>query len=175
MSDGSGNFFSSELVLDENEPGNPYYSPGKTPAEVDQTIDAFMGMNSYCKMTNLPYDGIHHIDMHMKLLNEQTLLVGEYPQGVADGPQIEANIQYLLSQYQTKWGSPFKLIRIPMPPSTSGLHTEDGAYYRTYTNSVFINKTVLVPVYREQYDTTGLRMARWKCFTPMCQWSSIKP
>jgi agmatine deiminase len=160
MSDGSGNFFSSELVLDENEPGNPYYSPGKTPAEVDQTIDAFMGMNSYCKMTNLPYDGIHHIDMHMKLLNEQTLLVGEYPQGVADGPQIEANIQYLLSQYQTKWGSPFKLIRIPMPPSTSGLHPDDGAYYRTYTNSVFINKTVLVPVYREQYDTTGLRILR---------------
>lgn len=160
MSDGSGHFFSSELVLDENAPGNPYYSPGKTPAEVDQTIDAFMGMSTYCKMTNLPYDGIHHIDMHMKLLDEQTLLVGEYPQGVADGPQIEANIQYLLSQYQTKWGTPFRVVRIPMPPSTSGLHPDDGAYYRTYTNSVFINKTVLVPVYREQYDTTGLRILR---------------
>ncbi|MBM3171814.1 MAG: agmatine deiminase family protein [Bacteroidetes bacterium] len=160
MSDGSGHFFSSELVLDENAPGNPYYSPGKTPAEVDQTIDAFMGMSTYCKMSNLPYDGIHHIDMHMKLLDEQTLLVGEYPQGVADGPQIEANIQYLLSQYQTKWGTPFKVVRIPMPPSTSGLHPDDGAYYRTYTNSVFINKTVLVPVYREQYDTTGLRILR---------------
>lgn len=160
MSDGSGHFFSSELVLDENAPGNPYYNPGKTPAEVDQTIDAFMGMSTYCKMTNLPYDGIHHIDMHMKLLDEQTLLVGEYPQGVADGPQIEANILYLLSQYQTKWGTPFKVVRIPMPPSTSGLHPDDGAYYRTYTNSVFINKTVLVPVYREQYDTTGLRILR---------------
>jgi len=160
MSDGSGNFFSSELVLDENKPGNPYYSPGKTPAEVNQTIDAFMGMNSYCKMNNLPYDGIHHIDMHMKLLDEQTLLLGEYPQGVADGPQIEANIQYLLSQYQTKWGTPFKLIRIPMPPSTAGLHPDNGAYYRTYTNSVFINKTVLVPVYREEFDTTSLRILR---------------
>ena len=160
MSDGSGHFFSSELVLDENEPGNPYYSPGKSPAEVDLTIDAFMGMNTYCKMTNLPYDGIHHIDMHMKLLDEQTLLVAEYPQGVADGPQIEANIQYLLSQYQTKWGGPFQLVRIPMPPSTSGLHPDNGAYYRTYTNSVFINKTVLVPTYREQYDTTGLRILR---------------
>lgn len=160
MSDGSGHFFSSELVLDENAPGNPYYSPGKTPAEVDQTIDAFMGMSTYCKMSNLPYDGIHHIDMHMKLLDEQTLLVGEYPQGVADGPQIEANIQYLLSQYQTKWGTPFKVVRIPMPPSTSGQHPDNGAYYRTYTNSVFINKTVLVPVYREQYDTTGLRILR---------------
>ena len=160
MSDGSGNFFSSELVLDENEPGNPYYSPGKSEAEVDQTIDAFMGMANYCKMTNLPFDGIHHIDMHMKLLDEQTLIVGQYPQGIADGPQIEANLQYLLSNYQTKWGTPFKVVRIPMPPSTSGLYPDNGGYYRTYTNSVFINKTLLVPTYREEYDTTALRILR---------------
>ncbi len=160
MSDGSGNFFSSELVLDENEPGNPYYSPGKSEAEVDQTIDAFMGMANYCKMTNLPYDGIHHIDMHMKLLDEQTLIVGQYPQGIADGPQIEANLQYLLSNYQTKWGTPFKVVRIPMPPSTSGLYPNNGGYYRTYSNAVFINKTLLVPTYREEYDTTALRILR---------------
>ena len=35
-------------------------------------------------MPTLPYDGIHHIDMHMKLLDEETLLVSEYPDGVAD-------------------------------------------------------------------------------------------
>ena len=47
------------------------------------------------------YDGIHHIDMHMKLLDESTLLVSEYPTGVADGPQIEANLQYVLSNFTT--------------------------------------------------------------------------
>lgn len=39
-----------------------------------------MGIDRYIKMDELPYDGIHHIDMHMKLLDEETLLVGEYPQ-----------------------------------------------------------------------------------------------
>ena len=38
-----------------------------------------MGINRYITMPTLPYDGIHHIDMHMKLLDEETLLVGEYP------------------------------------------------------------------------------------------------
>lgn len=52
----------------------------------------FMGIERYAKMEKLPYDGIHHIDMHMKLLDEETLLVGEYPAGIANGPQIEANI-----------------------------------------------------------------------------------
>jgi hypothetical protein len=46
-----------------------------------------------------------------------------------------------------------------MPPSVSGLYTPD-ADYRTYTNSVFINKTILVPTYREEYDTTALKIYR---------------
>lgn len=55
-------------------------------------------------METLPYDGIHHIDMHMKLLDEETLLVSKYPTGVADGPQIEANIQYVLNNFNRHLG-----------------------------------------------------------------------
>ena len=68
----------------------------KTPAEIDQLMDDWMGIDTYIKMTVLPFDDIHHIDMHMKLLNEETLLVGEFPLNVSDGPQIEMNIQYIL-------------------------------------------------------------------------------
>ncbi|MBK8425108.1 MAG: agmatine deiminase family protein [Lewinellaceae bacterium] len=32
--------------------------------------------------------------------------------------------------------------------------------YRNYANAVFVNKTIIVPVYAEQYDTTGLRIWR---------------
>jgi agmatine deiminase len=98
----------------------------------------------------------------MKLLDEETLLVGEYPDGISDGPQINANIEYVLSNFQSKWGTNFKVHRIPMPPSTSGNWPStpwpNTASYRTYTNSVFINKTVLVPTYREEYDTTAMRI-----------------
>jgi hypothetical protein len=117
-----------------------------------------LGIDNYIKMPTLPYDGIHHIDMHMKLVDEQTLLVGEYPEGIADGPQINANIEYVLSNFSSKFGSPFRVVRIPMPDSQSDLYPDEGGYYRTYTNAVFVNKTIIFPTYREEFDTTAYRI-----------------
>ncbi|PCJ89112.1 MAG: hypothetical protein COA57_02550 [Flavobacteriales bacterium] len=161
MSDGFGNAFSSKLVLEENEPGATYSIIPKTEDEIDSIMYQYMGIENYIKMEVLPYDGIHHIDMHMKLLDEETLLVGEYPSGVADGPQIEANLQYVLSNFKTKWGTDFKLVRIQMPPDANGDYPDTWwADYRTFTNSIFVNKAILVPIYAEQYDTTALRIYR---------------
>jgi agmatine deiminase len=151
MTDGHGTGFSSKLILNEN--------PSKTEVQINQLMNAYMGISRYIKMDNLPYDQIHHIDMHMKLLDEETLLVGQYPPGVADGPQIEANLQYILNNFQTCFGRPYKVVRIPMPPDASGLYPPSGNY-RTFTNSVIINKTVIVPTYQYQYDTTALRIYR---------------
>lgn len=162
MSDGMGTAFASNLILDENDGSGLYNSsvnyPDHTEAEIDAIMNQFMGINQYIKMETLPYDGIHHIDMHMKLLNEETLLIAEYPDGVADGPQIEENIQYILNNFTTPYGNPYNIIRIPSPPSTNGAYPNNGGSYRTYTNSVFINSKVLVPFYRTEYDTIAQRI-----------------
>ena len=150
MTDGHGTGFSSNLILDEN--------PGKTESQINLIMNKFMGLDRYIKMQTLPYDDIHHIDMHMKLLDEETLLVGQYPLGVADGPQIEANLQYILNNFLTCYGRPYKVVRIPMPPE-NGQYPPSGDY-RTYTNSIIVNKTVIVPTYELQYDTTALRIYR---------------
>jgi hypothetical protein len=111
-------------------------------------------------MTALPYDIINHIDMHIKLLDEETLLVGEYPPGIADGPQINANIDYVVNNFLSYFGDDYKIVRIPMPSGPSGTWPDDNpaAYYRTYTNGVFVNKTYIYPVYREQFDTIAHRI-----------------
>lgn len=152
MTDGLGTGFSSNLIVDEN--------PGHTIAEIDTIMSQFMGINRYIKMNTLPYDGIHHIDMHMKLLDEETILMGEYPAGVADGPGIEANLQTVLNTYNSPFGTPYKVVRIPMPPDANGLYPNAGGDYRTYANAVFVNKTVILPTYAQQYDTTALRIWR---------------
>ena len=157
MSDGHGTAFASELILDENDAGNPYQVTVKNEADIDNIMTDFMGISRYIKMPVLPYDQIHHIDMHMKLLDEETLLVSEYPSGVADGPQIEANLQYVLTTFNSMFGTPYKVVRITVPPSTGGNYPDNGGYYRTYANNVFINKTVLLPTYRTEYDTTAIR------------------
>ncbi|KAA3632860.1 MAG: T9SS C-terminal target domain-containing protein, partial [Bacteroidetes bacterium] len=149
--------FSSNLVLDENGPFNNWGTSNHSEEDIDQIMSDYMGITTYPKMTNLPYDAIHHIDMHMKLLDEERILVGEYPEGIADGPQIEANIQYVLNNFVTPYGNPYEIIRVPMPPE-NGAYPNFGGDYRTYANAIFLNKTILVPTYEEQYDTTGLRI-----------------
>lgn len=163
MADGLGTGFSSRLVLDENKPGNKYGVTAKTEAQIDQIMYDYMGIQRYIKMDTLLYDAIHHIDMHMKLLDEETLLVGQYPAGTADGPQIEANLQYVLSNFRSPFGTPYKVVRIPMPPH-NGKYPDTGGNYRTYANAVFVNKTVIVPFYEEQFDTTARRI--WETALP---------
>jgi len=164
MSDGLGNAFASELILNENEAGNPYGVSAKTEAQIDQIMNEYMGIDRYIKMTPLPYDVINHIDMHLKLLDEETLLVSKYPDGVADGPQIEANIDYVLNNFMSPFGTPYKVKWIDAPPSTGGNYPDDGGYYRNFTNSVFINKTILLPIYRPEVD--GPALAQWEEMMP---------
>jgi agmatine deiminase len=158
MSDGLGNAFASKLVLMENAIGNPFNVSPKTEAQVDAIMQEYMGIENYMKMDVLPYDGIHHIDMHMKLLDEETLLVSRYPEGVADGPQIETNIDYITSNFLTPFGNEYAIHWIDAPASTTGSYPDTGGYYRTFTNSVFINKTVLVPTYRPEVDEAALAL-----------------
>ncbi len=156
MSDGLGTAFASKLILEENEPGNPYGVTPKTEAEIDNIMFNYQGITNYIKMDQTPWDPIDHIDMHMKLLDEQTILVSKYPPGVADGPQIEANIDYVTSTFQTPFGTDYKIEWIDAPPSTGGNYPDTGGHYRTYTNSVFVNGTVIVPTYRPEVDGPAL-------------------
>ena len=167
MSDGLGMGFSSELILEENDSTSWFGTSAHTEEDIDTIMDEFMGIYEYPKMQSLLYDGINHIDMHMKLLDEQTLLVGEFPEGVSDGPRIEENIQYILDNYKTYWGTDFRIERIIQPPCRNGQYPPDcsASYeYRTYTNALFVNKTVLVPIYLT--DTDSLALARWQELMP---------
>ena len=159
MADGFGTAFSSELVLDENGPDGQFNQTIKTQAQVEALMQQWMGINPgrYVLMNTLPYDGIHHIDMHMKLIDEETLLVGQFPVGESDGPQLEANLAAIDANYNSVFGTPYRVVRVPMPPSTGGLYAPD-ASYRTYANNLFLNRTVIVPTYRTEYDTTALRI-----------------
>lgn len=160
MSDGMGAAFASKLILSENAPGNPYGVSAKTETQINTILQNYMGIQRYIKMTALPYDGIHHIDMHMKLLDEETLLIGKYPDTESDGPQIEANLAYVLDNFKTSFGTPFKIVRIPMPAFYSDgqypPYPGQSALYPTYANAVFVNKTVILPTYDNALDNPAI-------------------
>jgi len=167
MADGLGMGFSSHLILEENDFTNSFGVSNHSEDDIDSLMSIFMGIDEYPKMESLLYDGINHIDMHMKLLDEQTLLVGEFPEGTSDGPQIEANIQFVLDYFKTYWGTDFRIERIVQPPCGNGNYPPQCSSpyeYRTYTNALFVNKTILVPIYNVDLDEEAL--ARWQELMP---------
>jgi agmatine/peptidylarginine deiminase len=166
LTDGCGMAFSSTHVLDDNS-----YSSG----EIDLILDDFMGIDLYPKLPKLTFDVTHHVDMHMKLLDEETLLVGQYPEGVADGPQIEENVDWFVKNIKTTFGTDYKVERIIMPPDKFGNYPDSsnncslnlglGCYY-TYTNALFINDLILVPIYFEGAGSDQEALETWKRLMP---------
>lgn len=150
MADGFDQAFSSKLILNENST--------LSEEQIDNIAYSYMGITPYVKMTTLPYDGIHHIDMHIKLLDEETLLVGQYPTGIADGPQIEANLNYILDNFETPYGRPYNVVRIPMPSDEYGRYPNNGSDYLTYANSLILNELVLVPQYGLPEDEEAMEI-----------------
>jgi len=145
MSDGNGIGFSTHLIFDDNALPNVY--PAKTETEINSIMEAFTGIDTYIKLETLPTNAIDHIDMYMKLLDEETILVGEYDTGVngsENNAQIEENIDYILNNFNTCFDREYEIIRIPMPEI---YYYESYPVQRTYTNSLILNSTVLVPVY----------------------------
>lgn len=154
ITDGKGTAFSSKLILEEN------ILPNRVPAMMKK----YMGIEKFITLDTLEYDVIHHLDMHMKLLDEETLLIGQYPEGVSDGPIIEKNVAYIKQHLKSPLGNPYKIIRIPMPPDQMGVYPDQMGFYRNYTNAVFVNTSILVPIYNCPYDQIALDI--WQTAMP---------
>ena len=93
--------------------------------------------------------------MFAKFLSEDTILVGEYdaldPQNAA---LLDRNVDRLRRfAEENDWD--LNIVRIPMPIGRNGV-------YRSYTNSLIVNDTVIVPTYRgdRRYEARALEIYR---------------
>ncbi len=153
LTDGINTSFSSNLLVYENAPGNGIIPGSHDEEEIRSILNSYMGIGRTIILDSLWYDKINHLDMQMMLLDEETLLVGQYPPGVADHDRIENNIKFIKENYLSAFGSPYRIVRIPMPPDQSGAFPPEGDF-RTYTNLLFLNNKILLPRYNseEEYE-----------------------
>ena len=93
--------------------------------------------------------------MFAKFVSENTILVGEYdeldPQNAA---LLDRNVERLRRFAEANdWD--LNIVRIPMPVGRNGV-------YRSYTNSLIVNDTVIVPTYRgdRRYEARALDIYR---------------
>jgi agmatine/peptidylarginine deiminase len=148
MVDGWGRGFCSELVLQENG------TTVDTKAELDSVLGAFMDLDTVYTFPR--FFGIDHIDMSMKLLNDHTCILNRYPAGNQYNAVMDS-CEEILSQVQNPWGQNVQVVRINTPSWDAGT-----AY--TYTNAIFVNNKVLLPIYNRAEDAAAI--ALWDSLLP---------
>ena len=149
--DGKGTAFMTDVVFDPGEGGDP----SMTHKKIEKIFKNFYNIERVVIIPRMKRDGTGHIDMFCKLLPGNIFIVGEYESpsaGASNNYDILNDNAELLAGLKDLDGNPYKVVRIPMPKYT-------GTSF-SYTNSLFLNKTVLVPIYGKGFDEEALKIYR---------------
>ncbi|MBP9706661.1 MAG: agmatine deiminase family protein [Oligoflexales bacterium] len=125
-------------------------------ADRKQNLDRHANLRSYlaenigCKYTIVIESSPHpHIDMFAKFLNKETLLIADIPENALYylkdklGSYEEIlKIKIRLDEIAEQLSLDFKIERLPMPMPY-------GKLFRSYTNSLLVNNTAIIPSYRK--------------------------
>lgn len=144
MSDGTGNVFMTRRTYEWNT--------SMSEQQVDQNLRDYFGASTihvfdYATSGSKPADGTGHIDMFVKLLDECKVLIAETDQAPYKEP-LQAAADYFSGLECGSDGETYQVFRIPGWAS-------DETWY-TYTNSLIVNDTVIVPSYSGA-DNEGAR------------------
>jgi agmatine deiminase len=120
---------------------------------VDQRILSAFQATQKIVLKDPSLDSTGHVDMFTKVLDETTVLVGQYAPDQVDYQVLE-DAAATFNKSTNGAGQPWNVVRIPQPD----------IYYvgfvipvvRTYTNSQFANGIVVVPVYGLPGDADAL-------------------
>jgi agmatine deiminase len=135
MADGRGIAASSDLIWEEN--------PGQSHAQIDQTVEDYLGIHTYHVVPDPNGTYIDHIDCWGKFLSVDTILLREVPTSHSQYDEIEATVDYFESQL-CSYGTPYNVVRVYTPNN------------QPYTNSLILNKKVLVPITGSGWDDDAL-------------------
>jgi agmatine/peptidylarginine deiminase len=137
--DGQGAVIVSNVIFD----GSQGFDPNLTQDQLEQYFLDYFGVHKVIVTPHLINDGTGHIDMFVKLINDTTIIVGEYENqsaGFSGNYDICNQVANQLANETNGAGRPFNIVRMPMPPYNNGI-----TY--TYINSLIVNNKVLVPIY----------------------------
>ena len=134
MVDSRGNLFMTKRTY--------LWNSHLSPEQVDGALKEALRVRNvvafdYAGYPGEPADGTGHIDMFMKLLNDHTVLIS-----LADTEPFKSNSEKALAYFRGRTapdGYPYKVITV------KGWQ-KYGAWY-TYTNSLIVNNTVIMPSY----------------------------
>lgn len=145
LSNGEGLVLATTAILDMNS------EQGRDEPTVRAMMAACFGASEVVFLEPLQGESTGHVDMFAAFTAPGTVVVGAFDPQVdsLNAEVLDRNAQ-VLAGVVTAHG-PLNVVRIPMPPHDDGI-------WRTYTNGIFVNGALLVPVYAWN-DEPGRREA----------------
>ncbi len=134
MTDGYGVSASTTLVYEENSIPN---------SEIHDILEGYYGISEYYVVDDPNGDYIEHIDTWGKFLSPTKLLLREVPVSHSQYDEIEEVFEYFSNQVNT-FGEPYEIFRVWTPNN------------QPYTNSLFLNEKILVPIMSSGWDDDAL-------------------
>lgn len=144
MTDGLGTGFASTLIREENS--------SFTQRQIDSLMRIYSGLDQFVVIPRINIEYTGHIDLWTKILNDTLIMVGAYAPGHSNYTLLNQNADSL-SRCKNREGINYRIVRIPMPWSTSNAPP-------TYLNSLFVNNKVLVPTWGLTEDSTAIAIYR---------------
>ncbi len=153
MTDGFGTMFYSTMVDTQNTI-DPNHTPLWSIPQMRDTISNVLACPKLVSLKSLECDGgTGHIDMYVKLLDEQTILIGTYNDEItaSDKKIIDANKKYL-DTLKSTYNRPYRIISIEMPTDDDGIYSNTTCDMldqdaRTFINGITVNKSFIYPSY----------------------------
>jgi hypothetical protein len=152
MADPHGTCYATEKIYQQNA--------GYSKAEVDQWMQQYAGCSHLVTLKWPKGLGTGHIDMFSKLMSDTKVLLGEYnPALQPENAEILDENAAILEAVVTESGESLSVYRIPLPWDDSGI-------WFTYTNSLIVNDTVLIPIYGKFKDLEAQALASYEQVSP---------
>ena len=146
MEDGRGHGVSDDIVITES-----YSQAGVTEEQVYERMKAYLGIDPYHVTIDPQGDYIAHVDCWGKYLAPDKILLARVPESNPRYPYYEEVAEYFETT-NCCWGYPYKVYRVDIP---------GGNVISPYTNSLILNKKVLVPMgSNNAYNEAALNIYR---------------
>ncbi len=142
MTDGAGWSMSTDLVYDEAAAANGMSAP-----DVDQLMADWYGIADYEVVDDIESGGIHHIDTWGKFLDEETVLIKRVWPAHATWATLEQRAT-LIASLPASTGRNYRVFRVDC-------HDIGGGKPASYTNSLFVNARVCVPLFNHAVNDTA--------------------
>lgn len=142
MNDGINTAISTYLMIDENKVLG-------SEAQFKAHAKTNLGITNYYIVNNPEIKGIQHIDCYATFVNEETIIVKDVPQNNPEKKCVERLVDEL-KDLKSCYNRPYTIIRI-----FCGVYS--GSRTAAYTNSLILNKKVLVPLYGISSDDGALK------------------